>query len=507
MKEFKAAMAEYLASENITPEVFHRRIIQIQFTPHTAATWEGQVVCYTLVDLVSRLFQGLRLEIPDVPCLFRWGKDRTLKAVLEERYHVATGFKDEPPLGLDAPVLTIQIGEGEGKADFYVSSSQWKAIISPTPILNSLIHSEILPTGAVAAACLTAIELVKKVLGKGSLDSHYIFSTFDPSQMLDENPVVSSLPLGEVILAGAGSIGTGFLYTLLFSDAASGKILLLDGDPKLDARNYLRYVLPTRQDIECFSSVSKVDWAKGRLADYGFPLEVEVVPRDFDPAMRDTEDELDLVISAVDRNDSRHDIAYYRPRRVINAATGSTTITLTTHGQDKELACLACHFSDDTKKWQGLIQDIAGIFGLSVERVTELLGNSSLRTTEEDYQVMIAAGCAEPNCPNDYIGLNRDGLRKHERMYAKISLPEQFGGTDVTLPFVPLLAGCLQAAETLKHRLDLKPNPYNYLRFDVMDIKTCIHPRRKKVSPKCLVCNDHGESNFILEDELKLTGI
>jgi hypothetical protein len=55
----------------------------------------------------------------------------------------------------------------------------------------------------------------------------------------------------------------------------------------------------------------------------------------------------------------------------------------------------------------------------------------------------------------------------------------------------------------------LSLSPYNFFRFDVFNLEESMAPRRKKVSPTCLVCHDQGEEAFFLEvelDDIKMTG-
>ena len=144
-----------------------------------------------------------------------------------------------------------------------------------------------------------------------------------------------------------------------------GVLHLIDNEA-VDETNLNRYVLMRRRDV----GRSKVDVARdalGRTAIQPVPFRGA-----FTCYVKEHGGAINLLLSPVDTPEGRRGLAKELPRRVINAATGRTTVTVSTHGFNDGKACLHCLYPVDPNGASR--EDImAADMGLSGEEVRELV--------------------------------------------------------------------------------------------------------------------------------------
>lgn len=119
------------------------------------------------------------------------------------------------------------------------------------------------------------------------------------------------------MIAGIGAVGNGFLHTLYPLSHLRGELVLIDGDPKgIDETNLNRYVLFGLPHI----LAPKASTASRLFT--GSQLITNPVDESWQTWYSKRSDEpLDLVISAVDKNEARHAIQDALPRLILGAST------------------------------------------------------------------------------------------------------------------------------------------------------------------------------------------
>ena len=179
----------------------------------------------------------------------------------------------------------------------------------------------------------------------------------------DETPKPIQLP--ETHLVGVGAVGSAAVYALAHLDDISGTLHLIDNE-KVDDPNLNRYVLMRRQDIRRW----KVDVAAETLR--GTSIEAEPYRDVFSNYVDEYGEEVNLLLSPVDSEEGRRELAKMLPRRIINAATGGTTVTVSAHGFDDGRACLHCLYMPELNR-ASPEEIMAKDMGLPSEKVKELL--------------------------------------------------------------------------------------------------------------------------------------
>ena len=159
--------------------------------------------------------------------------------------------------------------------------------------------------------------------------------------------------------------GSAAVYALAHFDDISGTLHLIDNEKVYDP-NLNRYVLMRRQDISRW----KVDVAAETLR--GTSIEAEPYRDVFSNYVDEYGEEVNLLLSPVDSEEGRRELAKMLPRRIINAATGGTTVTLSTHGFGDGKACLHCLYMPDLNR-ASPEEIMAKDMGLPSEKVKELL--------------------------------------------------------------------------------------------------------------------------------------
>ena len=122
-----------------------------------------------------------------------------------------------------------------------------------------------------------------------------------------------------------------------------GIIHLIDNE-KIDDSNLNRYVLARRRDIGRW----KVDVATEALRRTA--LQVEPYRGAFASYTEVYGGPINLLLSPVDSEEGRRGLAKTLPRRIINAATGGTTVTISTHGFADGKACLHCLYMPELNR-------------------------------------------------------------------------------------------------------------------------------------------------------------
>jgi hypothetical protein len=337
--------------------------------------------------------------------------------------------------------VAVRVGPGPlGEADFALATTTygWSGYVGQVPV--EILGKDEHPVGSYVAASLCASEIFKFIRGMRPeagtftqgiwLDAASLrISSEAPSS---PGPVLpADLHLAPAVIAGIGAVGNGFLHTLYPLWWLWGELVLIDGDPMgIDETNLNRYVLFGLPHIQSHkaSAASRL-FIGSRLITHPVDESWQVwYPKCYDES-------LDLVISAVDKNEARHAIQDALPRLILGAST-------------KDMRALVCHY--DVLRGGPCLRCRNPIRNATPDDVliTRLSNRSEAERASEAQRVGVDASALEAFLldPQSHCGMiSGEILQK----FADGDTQEEWA-----VGFVSLLAGVLLAAEYLKLSID-----------------------------------------------------
>ena len=481
---FRRENRTFVEQIDVSPEVFSRPVITVELQPN-AARHPGNTATFLLaVNLLSRTFEKvhavfpLGAEAPDHP----WSLG-TIHAVVNELNHTVEG--------------TLHIGASE-RSDVVLSigdqpsvASDRKVVVRGAPWCAALdcdLASEGEGIfGFLYAACIGAAQVLLHVLNGMKAPycpmAPFTFSLLDLLPCGTDTDTPKAITIPEAHLVGVGAVGSAAVYALAHLDDLQGVLHLIDNET-VDETNLNRYVLMRRRNVgDC-----KVDIAAkalGRTA-------IRLVPfRDaFSCYVEQHGDAIDLLLSPVDSPEARRELARMLPRRVINAATGGTTVTVSKHGFNDGKACLHCLYPilENRVSREELM---AADMGLPVALVCELVRTNAPVNAELVALIETHRG-VEPGRWAGNVGSPIDSFYvKAVCGEAPLHLP--FANVVAPLSFVSASAGILLAAELIKaaHPQLSRWTLDNYFRVDTLKHPNPAFLRLKpqEQSGRC-ICHD-----------------
>lgn len=406
----------------------HRQLVQIELEPKIAESLTGQLLLFTLVNLLIRLdayCPRLDVMLPAVRC-------HPLLRLLE-----ACGLPDS--LGnFFAPFPAAQrlaLGGSGAQARL----PDLRLIISPRVVPGALsiwadgwvvYMNEEAPTeirhdnavGASVAAALAAAEVFKWLIGGLPLrpgitvmpTKRLVFSTYDYRLAAGDNPPLPSVvALDNTIVVGLGGIGSAFIAAAASLPAIGGVLVLVDGDI-LDDTNLNRFLIARPGDAGF-----KVELSRQALR---FHAEVRAYPEWFDSFVDEYGDRHEIAVVGVDSDRVRRAVQASRPRLILNAGISDMASFRLTRHDYMHGACLACVARGDLvdhpaeralARQLGL--DLATILdyqasgqslpigllrqsGMLLEEVVQLLGNHPLAEIQQRLcgQIVLGTSQQEP---------------------------------------------------------------------------------------------------------------
>ena len=458
---FREKNTRFAAHVGMAPQAFSQPIITVELG-QAAASSEGNTASFLLaVNLLARTFETVHAVFPDEAVTRRhpWGL-HTVRAVIDEVNATVDGDLHIGPPAHSDVVLSIG-ARPSTRADrrVVIAGSHWRAALDcDLPGAGEGIF------GCLYAACLGAAQVLLHVLH--SIDKSYepmagfSFSLLDLLMSGEEGPVAASIEIPEAHLVGVGAVGSAAVYALAHLDEMGGFLHLIDND-RVDASNLHRYVLMRRQDIGRW----KVDVAAEALR--GTAIQTEAYPGAYSDYSDTRGTNVDLLLSPVDSKEGRRELARTLPRRVINAATGGSTVTISTHGFNDGKACLYCLYPPDAKR-KSQEEVMAEDTGISPEIIRELVRTNTAVDEPLVERIERHRGAA-PLTWAEYVGMPI--LSFYARAVcgdAQLRLP----GVDVVAPlsFISASAGIILAAELVKagHSELAARALDNYLRIDTL---------------------------------------
>ena len=298
--------------------------------------------------------------------------------------------------------------------------------------------------GSLYAATMGAAQVMLHVLEKAGAQykpmAGFQFSLLDhlPFGVDSSTPKPARIP--DAHLIGVGAVGSAAVYTLAHLDDIDGTLHLIDNET-IERPNLNRYVLARRRDIGGW----KVDVSAEALRNSA--IRTEPFRGAFSSYTAACGDIVNLLLSPVDSEEGRRRLAKELPRRVLNAATGGTTVTISTHGFADGKACLHCLYMPDPNR-ESPEETIANDMGLSLDLIQRLVATNASLDAELVSEIERNRG-ANPGRWADHVGLPVHSFyAKAVCGDAQIHLPT--ANVIAPLSFISAAAGIMLAAELVK---------------------------------------------------------
>jgi len=332
---------------------FDKFSLVLYISKELASTRSGQLMFVSCVNLIGRFCQNMFFEehlqrIALKISLPFGGKDNLLDTCFEVAKLVHS--TPNPRIFTDNTDCTTSLSIGPG-GEISISCNGWIVHLN-CENTESLWSPHFNPIGALAASCLGAVEVFKKLLiSIGIHDPRLVDRTMNLSfstltySVNEIHPLNPSFPeavsLGKVLFAGCGAVNNGTFYALYqVKDVCRGSGVALD-DQKITASNAERYVLTTHSNV----GVHKAELVELAFANSSFPI--KSLPISIETLTSEGISEYDIVVSGLDNrnnNAGRLHLQKLLPKRIIHAATQMYDVSIA-NLNFLDGACLGCLFS------------------------------------------------------------------------------------------------------------------------------------------------------------------
>ena len=438
---FRDENLRFAGQFDIAAQAFSTPVITVELGSD-AARGRGNIAAFLLaVNLLSRTFDNVHAVFPDgIAALWHpWHLDEVGTVIDELSRTVCRDLRSAPPRRSDVVLSIGQAPSVPADRQVIVHGSYWRASLdcdfpgSGEGIIGSLY-----------SACMGAAQVLLHVLHVRGANYRpmepYTISVLDLRVDGLEVDAPGRLWIPETHLVGVGAVGSALVYTLAHFGNIGGLLHLIDNDHVADS-NLNRYVLMRRQDIDRW----KVDVASEMLSGTG--IRANPYRSAYSQYVDEHGGEVGLLLSPVDSEEGRRGLAKTLPRRVINAATGGTTVTLSTHGFGDGKACLHCLYPVDQGR-PSREEVMADDLGIALETVQELLRTNSPMAADLVASIEKGRG-VEPGTWTSHVGSPIGSFYVRAVCGdANVRLPS----ADVIAPlsFISASAGVLLAAELVK---------------------------------------------------------
>ena len=326
-------------------EEFFGRPVLIAAEPGALRTFNGRIALDALVRTVSRFSDNLGIRLPR-----EYGR-------LERRMERLAGLAGARAGPCPEPEVTVSVGgRAEGRFGIAIGSSGWVSRVrcrSGDPLGFGPEENVV---GAMGSACLGAAEAFKRLVEVGGCSKPWArrhpektsFSFLDYTFSESGAGLAARADVGEVLLVGAGAVGSAFLYAASKA-RIRGTIDVLDHDT-VDVTNLNRHLPFHLQDVgrpkaEAAEQIpSESVRIRGHATAYGAYGRRGAHP---------------VVVSAVDNDEARFEIQHDLPRLILHGATGRE-VAAASSVKLLENACLCCIFHGRRGRAEAISRD-AGI--------------------------------------------------------------------------------------------------------------------------------------------------
>lgn len=305
--------------------------------------------------------------------------------------------------------FTVTIGEATevfGKG-VNIMGAGWIAWAGTEPSPKQLLTvDETNPIGPYFAACLGASEIFKfsRELCRGRFAANDAYSLWDGAcgtlAELTQGPPLDGPTIPPFLLVGAGAVGQGLILVLGASRPAQSYVATIDFDPHDDTNLNRCFIAgeadETHPKVDAVARFRKINSLDGTerpctIAQFAASPPISELPADFGTAIAN--DDYPLVVSAVDRNDSRWDIQGLNSDLVLGGSTNNLTANSATYGRTTG-RCLACYNprESDNAHYQALLEELRPLN--DEEKRTFLAG----KVPEGEIEMVIDHLSSNPRC-------------------------------------------------------------------------------------------------------------
>ena len=436
----------------VMPEIFANATVVVEL-PHTLADRaDAQGAFLLAANLLVRLFHRVHLVAPDAAVGAHPWKLRSLHEVgpllsaLTEG-SVAWGAPSHADVALGIGCRS----SAQAKCNVTVGFGPGLATLDTEPTAQ-----EADALAALIAACYGAAQCFLHVAIAAGANLKLI----DPFQFaLPSRGANDSVDLGVVHLAGVGAIGCALVYGLAHLPCR-GHLIATDEDT-VDTSNLHRYVLMKRSDVKRTKVVAAED------ALHGTGVSVTPLVSSYqDYLARRGSRRIEVLVSAIDSEAGRRQLAASLPRRIVNASTTDRYVTVSRHRFADGRACLHCLYAPPpgpATSEQRIAQDL-GVGVLEVERLI-----AENKPVDAEFVARVEKNRQQaPGTFAEWIGKPLQSF--HQRaVCGSAAIPTTTGTIVSPLGFISTLAGLLLLAELLGGRaLGDEDARGNYLRLDAL---------------------------------------
>lgn len=352
--------------------------IVITLDPDASATFAGQMILFTLLNLLVRLelyAPQLEVTLPDVErhFLLRLLDSGSLPRALEHffapfpaarRLHISSTPDDNIK-----PALRLVISPQPISDTLSVWADGWITYLNAAAPFHAEDTNSI---GACVAADFAAAEVFKRLIARLPLRpglkvlpiDRLVFSAYDYRLAPGPNPPLpTTVKVDGVVVVGLGGIGAGFVTAASALPGLAGLLTLVDKDP-LDLTN-LNRLLYARPGDTGF----KVQLSRRALR---FHNEIDARVEWFDEFTALCGTQQDLIVVGVDKDSVRRAIQQSMPRLIFNGGTSDTASFQLTRHDYLHGACLACIAAKEPDDYP-VERELARQLGLDLDTILRYL--------------------------------------------------------------------------------------------------------------------------------------
>lgn len=385
------------------------RIVQVEADPQAARTFAGQATLSLLVDLLARQFgvvSSVKLVVPAVQVHGRAFPRNTplagsnLDAALAEILEQVSGGEIAVSDPGARPDLVVHVGRGRG-GEGRIGTIQclghgWSAFCSSHSEPPDVVLTSTLAFGPHLAAALAADRVFRAFRGV-AVGGTFECDLYDlvPTFAVAGGPDLIDLPPAYII--GLGAVGAAAAYTFAASAGVRAVFVGMDDDI-VDETSRNRLLSADYHDVGCL----KTDLASALFAgsETSFFGNTERFTSYFVDAHRKAPPELmsmepiriEYLMSFVDKNLSRAEIAAYTPRHTISGSTDGLRAECAYYSVVGECECLACNHPAVGPDHDAIVAKLKGMAPVARNGYLSRMGAS------RDEAAAISDYLADPAC-------------------------------------------------------------------------------------------------------------
>lgn len=411
---------------------------QVLLTGETAylATENGRATLLYSMRLLVRLCPNITVKLPTENVTLRSEAERIAN-------HIAFGkpvdFVDaEPDLRRFDAILCVGSAVHPTLPWTAINSNGWVCRVSSGVTSLSTDCGMHNPVGALAAACLGAGEVFKRLIAldphRGGLLDGVAFSlrTYESSPRDGCGPALPVAIKSDLLVVGAGAIGNG-IVTLLADLPWEGVINLVDKE-RYGEENLGTCIMIGPADVKAAKAKAMAQYLRtaGKSAE-GFEATFESYVAASDgryPA---------IILNALDNIEVRHEVQRsFWPDLIVDGAIGDFGCQVSRHPWGEDIACLICLFRNPGRSSE---VDAIEATGLTLGRIAQpesLITTDDVAAAPDDRKEYLKTQLGKPVCSVVPAAVAQ-----------KISREEQARGFEPSVPFVAAFSACMVIAETI----------------------------------------------------------